>query len=84
MLDYVIEVLLHSPYVHIEQHVNNQAGVIAQDLEKILPQLVKQPDSENEYKSVNYTGLIPYLISAIQEQQAQIEDLKAEVEALKK
>ena len=34
-------------------------------------------------KSVNYTGLIPLLLQAIQEQQAQIEALTAEVHALK-
>lgn len=36
-----------------------------------------------EYKSVNYTEMIPLLIKAMQEQQAQIEALKAEVERLK-
>ena len=29
-----------------------------------------------EFKSINYVGLIPHLINSIQEQQAQIEDLK--------
>lgn len=36
-----------------------------------------------EYKSVNYTEMIPLLIKAMQEQQAQIEALKAEIERLK-
>jgi hypothetical protein len=36
-----------------------------------------------EYKSVNYTEMIPVLIKAIQEQQQQIEVLKAEIERLK-
>lgn len=36
-----------------------------------------------DYKSVNYTEMIPLLIKAMQEQQAQIEALKAEVERLK-
>jgi hypothetical protein len=36
-----------------------------------------------EYKSVNYTEMIPVLIKAIQEQQQQIEVLKAEIEKLK-
>lgn len=36
-----------------------------------------------DYKSVNYTEMIPVLIKAIQEQQQQIEVLKAEIERLK-
>lgn len=35
-----------------------------------------------EYKSLNYTELIPFLIKAIQEQQAQIEALQAEIQRL--
>jgi hypothetical protein len=36
-----------------------------------------------EYKSLNYTELIPFLIKAMQEQQAQIEQLQAEIERLR-
>ena len=48
-------------------------GVIAQELEKVLPELVTQGD----VKSVNYTGLIGVLIEAVKEQQKQIDELKA-------
>ena len=37
-----------------------------------------------EYKGVNYIGMIPILVEAIQEQQAQIEKQQAEIEELKK
>ena len=47
-------------------------GVIAQELEKILPELV----SNGEIKSVNYNGIIGVLIEAIKELKAEIEDLK--------
>jgi len=47
-------------------------GVIAQEIEKVFPSLVKT--SEN--KSVNYNGLIGVLIEAIKEQQKQIDELK--------
>lgn len=63
-----------------------QYGLIAQDLEKVFPELVKQvtqPAVEDEngrilaekvnYKSVNYIALVPILIESIQEQQAIIE-----------
>jgi hypothetical protein len=58
-----------------------QIGVIAQDLEKVLPELVKtNPDG---YKMVDYVKMIPVLIEAIKEQQTMIDKLKAEVEQLK-
>jgi len=47
-------------------------GVIAQELEDILPELVKN----GEVKSVNYNGIIGVLIEAIKELKAEIEDLK--------
>jgi hypothetical protein len=48
-------------------------GVIAQELEQILPELVKQ----GEVKSVNYNGIIGVLIEAIKELKAEIEELKS-------
>jgi hypothetical protein len=47
-------------------------GVIAQELEEILPELVKN----SEIKSVNYDGLIGVLIEAIKELKAEIEEIK--------
>lgn len=59
-----------------------QIGFSAQEVQKILPQLVS-PDSQG-YLSVNYTAMIPVLVEAIKEQQALIEALQKEVEVLKK
>ena len=47
-------------------------GVIAQELEEILPDLVKN----GEVKSVNYNGLIGVLIEAVKELKKEIEELK--------
>ena len=47
-------------------------GVIAQELEEVLPELVKQ----GEIKSVNYNGIIGVLIEAIKELKKEVEDLK--------
>lgn len=47
-------------------------GVIAQELEDVLPEAVK----DGEYKSVDYTALIPYMIKTIQAQQEEIAELK--------
>jgi hypothetical protein len=48
-------------------------GVIAQELEEILPDLVKN----GEVKSVNYNGLIGVLIEAVKELKKEIEELKS-------
>ena len=58
-----------------------QVGVIAQDVEKVLPQLIVT--NSKGYKAVDYTKLSPVIIEAIKEQQTQIEELKAENEVLK-
>ena len=50
-------------------------GVIAEEIEKILPELVNK-DAEGRTLGVNYTGLIPFLITAMQEQQSQIVQLQ--------
>lgn len=61
--------------------VGLQYGVVAQDVEKVLPELVNT-DADG-LKSVDYVKIIPVLIEAIKEQQKQIELLKGEVELLK-
>lgn len=70
-----------------------QFGLLAGDLEAVLPELVQenpvQPDAADKdsktppetFRTVNYIGLIPVLVGAIKEQQAQIAALQA---ALKK
>jgi hypothetical protein len=49
---------------------------LAQDVQKVLPELVKEADDKQGTLSVNYQGLIPVLINAIKEQQKQIDELK--------
>jgi hypothetical protein len=58
-----------------------QIGVIAQELEQIFPSMVEE-DSDG-MKAVKYSVFVPMLIKAIQEQQTIIEQLKADVAALK-
>ncbi len=59
-----------------------QTGVLAQELQKIFPSLVKK-DKEG-ILSVNYIGLIPVLIESVKEQQKQIDELKLLVTRLLK
>jgi len=72
-----------------------QYGIMAQDLEKVFPEMVLESDhyipDENgelteetvEIKAVNYVQLIPVLVKAVQEQQVIIESQKDELETLK-
>lgn len=53
-----------------------QYGFIAQEIEKVIPELVSE-DSDG-YKTINYIGVIPVLTQAMQEQQKEIEQLKDE------
>ena len=66
-------------------------GLIAQELEKVLPEAVyesktidtlENPDAE-EYKAINYGNTVGLLVEAIKEQQTIIEDLQIQINELK-
>ena len=59
---------------------SQQIGVIAQELEKIYPQLVRKDDEGT--LSDNYSGLVPVLIEAVKEQQTQIKNQEAHNKSL--
>ncbi|SEJ59667.1 Chaperone of endosialidase [Dyadobacter sp. SG02] len=53
-------------------------GFLAQELAKVVPEAVVIPkDPANELYNVSYATVVPVLTKAIQEQQAEIEQLKA-------
>ena len=73
-------------------------GLIAEDVEKVLPALVKQSKFETatdesskngtttaavDFKALNYTELIPIMIKGMQEQQAMIEKQQQQINELK-
>jgi len=79
----------NASYPSMQLPKGNQYGLIAQEVETVLPQLVKEAihppkrDKQGkiihpqvEYLAVNYTGFIPVLIGAVKEQQHTIDSLK--------
>ena len=57
--------------------------LIAQDVQAVLPEAIKVSEDEIGTLNLSYTDIIPLLVAAIKEQQAIIEQLKADVAALK-
>lgn len=60
---------------------DKQIGVIAQQVEPILPEVVTTDDEG--FKSVQYSHMVPVLIEAVKEQQAIINGIQQENEELK-
>jgi len=54
-------------------------GFVAQEVEKVSPELVKGEDGS---KSLNVTGIVSLLTKTVQEQQTIIEDLKSRIQTL--
>jgi hypothetical protein len=76
-----------------DQTKKEYLGLIAQDVEKVFPQVISKNNlhsniddvqiDSTEYLSVRYTELIPVLVKAIQELSAQVDILKQEIINLK-
>lgn len=87
-------------YKYMNLPAGDQFGFLAQDLEKLFPQLVtkavqpaeyekgskngKKLSDEVQFKAVNYTGLIPVLTKAVQEQQQIIDKQQKAIDDLLK
>ena len=71
-----------------------QVGVSAQEIEKVLPEVVslapfdigedQKSKSGEDYKTVDYARIVPLLIEAIKEQQEQIKTLEEKLDGLTK
>ena len=62
---------------------NINAGLIAQDIEKVIPEVVTTQNNEMQQKSVNYNGLIPYLIESVKTLSNDKEIMQQEIDNLK-
>jgi hypothetical protein len=65
------------PTEDIHSYEGHDIGVIAQEIEEVLPELVQTRD--NGYKAVKYEKIVALLIEAIKDQQKQIEELKSKI-----
>jgi hypothetical protein len=57
-------------------NIVEDAGVIAQEIEEIMPEIVRMSDDN---KVVNYNGLIALLIEGIKELKAEVDTLRAQI-----
>jgi hypothetical protein len=83
-----------SRYNHLSLPGGIHYGFIAEDFQQVFPEMVyKKPYSymhgKNSYrnatvKTINFEDLVPVLIASIKEQQAQINELRQELERLKR
>lgn len=84
----------NSNYKHLKLQHGLQYGFIAEDLQAVFPNLVKERSvsymfGKNAYRNskikvIDEASLIPVLVAAIKEQQIAIENLKTEIQGLKK
>lgn len=68
--------------IQSENYSIKEIGFVAQEIEKVLPELISVGNDEEKTLGVNYIELIPILTKAIQEQQKEILDLKNKINAL--
>jgi hypothetical protein len=65
-------------YERIESGVKG-VGVIAQEMKEVLPEVVMEAATEDEFMSVAYGNIVGVLIEAIKELKAEIEVLKGQI-----
>jgi hypothetical protein len=56
--------------------IKREVGVSAQEVEKILPEIVAPAPIDEKYLTIHYERLVPLLIEAIKELKAEIDSLK--------
>jgi hypothetical protein len=75
---------LHGVYFTRINNPRRQIGVIAQEVEEVLPEVVFTDESSNKNKSVAYGNIVALLIEGMKEQQKMIEELKSKHSDLSK
>ena len=60
-----------------EENTEKHLGFIAQEVKDFIPQAYVENGAENKFIGLNYNAIVAALVKSVQEQQAQIEELKA-------
>lgn len=82
-LDRLMKIQVRKFYFKSDPAKRLQDGFIAQELYEVYPEAVSKPDTEEGTWGVDYGRLSPIIVKSIQDQQATIEELKAENADLK-
>ncbi len=61
-----------------------QLGLVAQEVEPVMPELVLREADAARPLGLNYMALLPVVVKAIQEQQRELEGKEAEIKALRR
>jgi hypothetical protein len=65
-----------------DAYKGHDVGVIAQEIEEVLPELVTTRDTG--YKAVKYEKIVPLLIESIKENTKKIKELEEEINQINK
>jgi hypothetical protein len=75
--NYGLSEVLQLRSVQYDRNENHEIGLIAQEVETVLPEFVKE--GQDGIKSVNYSQMVSVLIKAVQELSAEVESLKKQL-----
>ena len=64
-----------------KEHLGTDIGMVADEVSQVIPELVSYQNDEP--KGIKYSKMVSLLIEGMKEQQTQIEELKAEIKAMK-
>lgn len=76
-VDQALHKVVTSRGVTFDKDGSRQVGVIAQEIQTTVPEVVSEDN--NGYLSVNYNGIVGVLIEAIKELKAEVEELKSKL-----
>ena len=63
----------------VGQTDKQQVGVLAQEVEQVLPEVIAPAPSDENYKTVKYEKLVPLLIESIKQLSARVEQLESQL-----
>lgn len=76
-VDEALNKIVTSRGVTFDKDGSRQVGVIAQEIQTTVPEVVSEDN--NGYLSVNYNGIVGVLIEAVKELKAEVEELKSKL-----